>query len=133
MENKCEIQNTELALSISSKKKVTLSFLKDILLVGIREYYTDDSDELKPTRKGISLTVEQFDKLVTFIPHIQAQIKKIQGSDAAESSVSDAIPKSSHSKKKSSKRRVSKDPIDKDSSHKKHSSSKRRIRGADTE
>jgi Transcriptional Coactivator p15 (PC4) len=48
---------------IGSKKKVTVGSFKGMVLVNIREYYTDkNTGEEKPGSKGIALTVEQWNK-----------------------------------------------------------------------
>jgi len=42
--------------------------------VDIREYYLDNAQELKPGKKGISLTVEQWNKLKESIQVIDSQL-----------------------------------------------------------
>lgn len=49
---------------IGKMKKVSVSNYKDSTLVDIREYYTDKkSGEEKPGKKGISLTLDQWNAL----------------------------------------------------------------------
>lgn len=49
---------------IGSKKKVAVGSFKGMILVNIREYYTDkNTGEEKPGSKGIALTVEQWNNL----------------------------------------------------------------------
>nr|VZI45461.1 unnamed protein product [Spirometra erinaceieuropaei] len=48
------------------------------IFVDIREYYEDKSDGgLKPGKKGISLNVEQWDKLREVMDVLNADIKKM--------------------------------------------------------
>lgn len=47
----------------TGKKKITVNMFKDILLVDIREFYTNAWREDKPTRKGIALTLDQWKQL----------------------------------------------------------------------
>ncbi|KAH6572223.1 hypothetical protein BASA50_002960 [Batrachochytrium salamandrivorans] len=47
----------ELTLNVCPKKKLTVSKWNDMVLVGIREYYTADGEE-KPSKKGISFSPE---------------------------------------------------------------------------
>ena len=43
-------------------------------LVDIREYYIDDAGERKPGRKGIALSLDQWEKLKAAVPEIDAKI-----------------------------------------------------------
>ena len=43
-------------------------------MVDIREYYTDDSGELRPGKKGISLSLDQWRKLKDAIDTIDQRI-----------------------------------------------------------
>lgn len=43
----------------------------------IREYYLDDQGEKKPGKKGISLSLEEYEKLKNVMEDIDKTIKKI--------------------------------------------------------
>merc|ERR1712227_1180025 len=45
---------------LGNMKYATISQFKGKKYVGIREYYTDANDELKPGKKGIALNAEQW-------------------------------------------------------------------------
>ncbi|KAK0614243.1 transcriptional Coactivator p15-domain-containing protein [Immersiella caudata] len=54
---------------IGGTRRVTISKFKGTTLVNIREYYTDKTTgEAKPGKKGISLSVEQFEGLIDAMP-----------------------------------------------------------------
>ncbi|KAF0990209.1 hypothetical protein HZS_3719 [Henneguya salminicola] len=59
---------------IGKKRRVTISNFGHRQLVDIREYYEDDSGVMKPGRKGISLTAEQFKQLCKIIPEITEKL-----------------------------------------------------------
>lgn len=52
-------QDESFSLQLSSKRKVTISLFKGVPMVNVREYYEKDGS-LLPTKKGISLPVEQW-------------------------------------------------------------------------
>jgi hypothetical protein len=49
-------------VDLGAKKRVSVSTFKGKTLIDIREYYGDD-DDLKPGKKGIALSIEQWKKL----------------------------------------------------------------------
>jgi len=55
---------------------VDVSKFKGKTLVNIREYYTDDIGDLKPGRKGISLSVDQWKVIVQNMERINDLILK---------------------------------------------------------
>ncbi|OAL75023.1 RNA polymerase II transcriptional coactivator [Trichophyton violaceum] len=63
---------------ISRQRRVTISTFKGRVLVNVREYYEKDGQEL-PGKKGISMTLEQFNNLVTLLPEISAVIEEKGG------------------------------------------------------
>ncbi|EGD94694.1 hypothetical protein TESG_02202 [Trichophyton tonsurans CBS 112818] len=63
---------------ISRQRRVTISTFKGRVLVNVREYYEKDGQEL-PGKKGISMTLEQFNSLVTLLPEISAVIEQKGG------------------------------------------------------
>lgn len=58
---------------LSAKRRVTVSEFRGRLQVDIREYYEADG-EMKPGRKGICLTKEQWETLKSLIPEIDAEL-----------------------------------------------------------
>ncbi|EFQ97781.1 hypothetical protein MGYG_08902 [Nannizzia gypsea CBS 118893] len=63
---------------ISRQRRVTISTFKGRVLVNVREYYEKDGQEL-PGKKGISMTLEQFNSLVTLLPEISAVVEQKGG------------------------------------------------------
>lgn len=57
--------------------KVSISEFKGKNRVDIRKYY-DNKGEMAPTQKGVSMTVEDFKKLVKMIPSIEEKILEIE-------------------------------------------------------
>ncbi|CAM6125050.1 unnamed protein product [Calypogeia fissa] len=62
---------------LSKNRFVIVQDFNGKTLVSIREYYEKDGN-LLPTRKGISLTVEQWEALKTGLPDIEAAIKYLR-------------------------------------------------------
>ncbi|NXS52862.1 TCP4 polymerase, partial [Brachypteracias leptosomus] len=56
---------------------VKVSCFKGKVLVDIREFYTDKEGSMKPGRKGIALSAEQWNQLKEIIPKIDAAVKKL--------------------------------------------------------
>jgi hypothetical protein len=71
-------ENTaETCWELGSNRKVKLNTFKGKQLIDIREYYEDkETGELKPGRKGIALTVDQWDKLKKYIDAIDEALHK---------------------------------------------------------
>ncbi|XP_014814080.1 PREDICTED: activated RNA polymerase II transcriptional coactivator p15-like [Calidris pugnax] len=55
---------------------VRVSCFKGKVLVDIREFYTDKEGSMKPGRKGIALSAEQWNQLKEIIPEIDAALKR---------------------------------------------------------
>jgi hypothetical protein len=62
---------------LSSKRKITVRDFRGKALIDIREFYAKDSGELAPGRKGISLTVEQYEKFKSYIEDIDKAIENL--------------------------------------------------------
>jgi len=60
------------------QRRVTVRKWQSKVLVDIREYYEDDSGESKPGKKGISLSVDQWNKLKDRFSDIDAAIDQLQ-------------------------------------------------------
>eukprot|EP01098_Paradermamoeba_levis_P008324 TRINITY_DN3455_c0_g1_i1.p2 TRINITY_DN3455_c0_g1~~TRINITY_DN3455_c0_g1_i1.p2 ORF type:complete len:129 (+),score=55.20 TRINITY_DN3455_c0_g1_i1:113-499(+) len=62
---------------LGGQKKVSISLFRNQTYVDIRAFYSDKTDgSSKPTKKGISLSVEQWEALKGFIPKIDEELKK---------------------------------------------------------
>ena len=61
-----------------AKKQVQVSTFKGKPRVDIREYYMAEDGEWKPTKKGISLDLEQWTKLQELIPMINEATESFQ-------------------------------------------------------
>ncbi|NXF38529.1 TCP4 polymerase, partial [Nyctibius bracteatus] len=62
---------------IGKTRYVRVSCFKGKVLVDIREFYTDQEGDMKPGRKGIALSAEQWNQLKEIIPEIDAAVKKL--------------------------------------------------------
>jgi len=70
------IKDDEIMFHLQTKKKVVLSKFKNQVLISIREYFEKNGDIL-PTKKGVSLTKDAWDKLKACINDIDEQIKNL--------------------------------------------------------
>ncbi|XP_009892296.1 PREDICTED: activated RNA polymerase II transcriptional coactivator p15-like [Charadrius vociferus] len=62
---------------IGKMRYVRVSCFKGKVLVDIREFYTDKEGSMKPGRKGIALSAEQWNQLKEIVPDIDAAVKKL--------------------------------------------------------
>ncbi|KAK2750211.1 hypothetical protein FQN55_002356 [Onygenales sp. PD_40] len=60
--------------NISRLRRLTVSSFKGRTLVSVREYYEKDGQEL-PGKKGISLSLDQFNSLVRLLPEVETTLK----------------------------------------------------------
>ncbi|KAF1836397.1 PC4-domain-containing protein [Decorospora gaudefroyi] len=69
-----------IGLNASGKRRVTVQDYNKGTLISIREYYVTDAGETKPGKKGISLTVDQYNTLLAAAPLIESALaqKNIQ-------------------------------------------------------
>ncbi|CAJ0829667.1 20267_t:CDS:2 [Entrophospora sp. SA101] len=72
--NKEESQPTKL----SEKKRVTVREWKNMVLIDIREFFEVDGGTPMPTKKGISLQLDQWDKLKSLVDDIDEEIKNLK-------------------------------------------------------
>ncbi|KAI4867349.1 PC4-domain-containing protein [Hypoxylon rubiginosum] len=61
--------------ALGGTRRATVSSFKGKDFVNIREYYSDASGSLKPGKKGIMLTPEQYAKFLEAIPSINAELR----------------------------------------------------------
>jgi len=65
-------------IEIGKMRYVQLSEFRGNTTIDIREYYKDKSDDqLKPGKKGIALTTEQYNNFKQLMPEIDAKLKAI--------------------------------------------------------
>lgn len=98
---------------LSGKRRIVVQEFQKKWFVNLREYYEDQSGEMKPTKKGIMLNIDQYQALVGAIPAITKELGKrgvkIAGGDAAgddaeeEEEEEEEEEKPAKSKKKESK------------------------------
>ena len=67
----------EVKFILDDKKRVTVHKFKGQIKVDIREFY-DDHGEMKPGKKGISLSIDNWNKLKGFIDDIEESIENIK-------------------------------------------------------
>ncbi|KAL2264687.1 hypothetical protein VTJ83DRAFT_7197 [Remersonia thermophila] len=60
---------------IGNNRRIGFSEFKGTTLVNIREFYTAPNGELKPGKKGISLTLEQYKALLRVLPELNASLQ----------------------------------------------------------
>uniref|UniRef100_A0A8C9EWJ4 Activated RNA polymerase II transcriptional coactivator p15 n=1 Tax=Pavo cristatus TaxID=9049 RepID=A0A8C9EWJ4_PAVCR len=63
-------------LQIGKMRYVRVSCFKGKVLVDIREFYMDKEGDMKPGRKGIALSAEQWNQLKEIIPEIDAAVRR---------------------------------------------------------
>ncbi|KAK3378573.1 transcriptional Coactivator p15-domain-containing protein [Podospora didyma] len=70
---------------ISKNRRVSSSTFKGSTFINIREYYTTADGESKPGKKGISLSIEQYNAFLQIIPELNASLHSqgiaVAGSD----------------------------------------------------
>lgn len=64
-------------IDLGKKKRAAVRSFKGVALIDIREFYGADGDE-KPGKKGISLTLEQWETLKSGLPVIDGLIESLQ-------------------------------------------------------
>ncbi|KAK4038284.1 transcriptional Coactivator p15-domain-containing protein [Parachaetomium inaequale] len=60
---------------IGNNRRIGSSQFKGATLVNIREYYTAPDGELRPGKKGISLSLDQYKALLKVIPELNEQLR----------------------------------------------------------
>jgi hypothetical protein len=66
----------EKEIELSKARKITVKLYNKKPIVDIREYYQENGD-LMPSKKGISLTLEQWTTLKSYIGEIDEMIAKL--------------------------------------------------------
>jgi len=65
--------NGDVYWELSRLRRVTVSAFKGKNMVSIREYYEKDKQEL-PGKKGISMTIDQFNGFIRLLPDIESAL-----------------------------------------------------------
>ena len=68
------MQEERFSLGENSNRMVTVTPFNANLKVHIRQFYVNENGEMKASRIGITLSVEEFNELVKLIPKIQDSI-----------------------------------------------------------
>ncbi|XP_022648729.1 activated RNA polymerase II transcriptional coactivator p15-like [Varroa jacobsoni] len=67
--------DAEDTFELSKMRQVSVSDFKGKLFVNIREYYEDSNGETRPGKKGIALSIDQWEKLKEHMVDIDKAIK----------------------------------------------------------
>jgi len=70
-------EEEEKKYELGRSRFVSVSEFKGRAMISIREYYTADDGELRPGRKGISLSTEQWEKLKEHMSKIDAELEAL--------------------------------------------------------
>ena len=70
------VEENEIKFILDNKKRITVHKFKGQIKVDIREFY-DSNGEMKPGKKGISLSLDNWKKLKGFIDDIDESIDNI--------------------------------------------------------
>jgi len=68
-------QEVETKHEIGRMRYVSVSEFRGKKMISIREYYTTDDGEERPGKKGISLTLDQWEKLKLHIKDVDSELK----------------------------------------------------------
>ncbi|GAW12966.1 hypothetical protein ANO14919_023400 [Xylariales sp. No.14919] len=97
---------------LSDTRRIAIQNFKGKSYINIREYYSDASGELRPGKKGIMLTLEQYNALLNAVPQLNAELqsKGLDVSDsfskAPEASTSKSSTKSPSKEQKRKKKKM---------------------------
>ena len=72
------IQEERFSLGENSNRMLTETPFNSNLKVHIRQFYVNGNGEMKAGRNGITLSLEEFDKLVSLIPQVQDSIARFE-------------------------------------------------------
>ena len=75
------MQEERFSLGEKSDRMVTVTPFMGKLKVHIRQFYVNGNGEMKPGKSGITLEIEEFDKLVELIPQIKRSIERYELKD----------------------------------------------------
>ncbi|KAK7969460.1 RNA polymerase 2 transcriptional [Apiospora saccharicola] len=96
---------------LTATRRVVISEFKGKPMVSVREYYTDAAGEMKPGKKGISLTLDQWNNLMKASGEVNAELSakghavtEPSSSSAPVASTSAVKPSKDSDKQKKSKK-----------------------------
>ncbi|CAI6335367.1 unnamed protein product [Periconia digitata] len=69
-------ENKFVAIKANGTRRVTVSDFKGKTLVSIREYYEDAGGDMKPGKKGIALTIDQYNAFLAAAPLLESVLIK---------------------------------------------------------
>ncbi len=86
-------------------RRIGISHFRNNTLINIREYY-DSAGQMRPGKKGISLSLDQYKALIRAIPDINAALREdgVAMSDAEDDDVVDSKPATKEKKEKKEKK-----------------------------
>jgi len=67
----------ESSFDLGKNKRVTVRQFRNVNLIDIREYYKDSNGDLKPGKKGISLTEDMFDSFLSNYKNIDEALRRL--------------------------------------------------------
>lgn len=83
-------ESQDVKFKLSNNRFVSVGAFKGKVRVDIREYYLDDKGEKKPGKKGISLSMEEWDKLKDIISDVDKAAGK-SDSESAKGSEEESV------------------------------------------
>ncbi|KAL2758038.1 hypothetical protein ACRALDRAFT_1068482 [Sodiomyces alcalophilus JCM 7366] len=86
---------------LSNKRRVGLSKFKDMTMINIREFWEKDG-EMLPGKKGISLSLQQYENLLKAVPEINNRLRQM-GHDVEDSEDTGGVSTSGDAETKSKK------------------------------
>lgn len=63
---------------LSLNRRISIRKWQNKVLIDIREYYEDKDGTQKPGKKGISLSIEQYESLKKLIPLLDSEVSKMK-------------------------------------------------------
>ena len=72
------MQEERFSLGENSNCMLTMTPFNAALKVHIRQFYVNENGEIKASRIGITLSVEEFNELVKLIPKVQHSIARYE-------------------------------------------------------
>eukprot|EP01083_Nonionella_stella_P026710 73579_1 len=69
--------NDETFFKLGPKRRVTVREFRSKTLIDIREYYMADDGAMRPGKKGISLTYDQWQDFKSYIDSIDVAVEKL--------------------------------------------------------
>ena len=77
-------ESSDNSIKLSNNRYLTVTEFKNKVRVDVREYYINSDGERKPGKKGISLSLEEWQKIADNLDKIENAIKKAGGEEPDE-------------------------------------------------